>query len=261
MSPTVQLALAVLLGLGGWQVFKRLKFPLPAILGPMTAVAIAGSLGLIQTTFPPSIKLWLQITVGVFAGYRVDRQALSNMRTMLGPISLAAAWLTAAALLIGFLLSATTGIDFTTGLLGASPGGLAEMSALAVSLGADVAIVASLQVFRLVATYLLIPSFARRLSPALSSVARPSAVLPLPLLQPAGFPRPIEPSPLIPAAYSAGAAETAVLPNCGRATPAARRPAATGFPLSLAVLTGWSAWPSERWERTACSPCVCRAPR
>ncbi|MBI4790580.1 MAG: AbrB family transcriptional regulator [Chloroflexi bacterium] len=139
----------------------RLRLPLAAILGPMLVVGAASATGIVQVEFPFWVKLGLQIVVGAFLGYSVDRGALRNIGSMLKPIALATTWMIAAALLIGYLLAVFTGVDLTTAFLGTSPGGIAEMTAMAMSSNANVALVATLQAFRIITTVLTIPFLAR----------------------------------------------------------------------------------------------------
>lgn len=83
---------------------------------------------------------------------------------MLAPIALATTWIILSALLIGYLLAIMTGIDFMTSFLGTSPGGIAEMSAMAMSSHANVALVATLQTFRILSTVVTIPFLAKSVS-------------------------------------------------------------------------------------------------
>lgn len=160
----VDTGLSVLLGWGGWYSAARLKVPAASLLGPMILVGAAAALGLIHVDSPFWLKNVLQIVVGAFLGYSVDRTAIRRIRSMLKPITFATAWLILSALLIGHVLSLITQVDSVTAFLGTSPGGIAEMSAMAMSSRANVALVATLQTFRIIATTLAIPFLARSMA-------------------------------------------------------------------------------------------------
>lgn len=127
----------------------------------MILVGAATALGFIHAEFPSWSKTALQIVVGSFLGYSVDRAALACMRPMVKPIALATAWLISSALLIGIVMARVANTDLMTGFLATSPGGLAEMSAMAMTSGANVALVATLQSFRIIVTTSAIPVLAK----------------------------------------------------------------------------------------------------
>ncbi len=131
----------------------------------MVVVGIAAAFGIIKVDSPVWVKAGLQIVIGSFLGYSVDRRAVVRIRSMVKPIALATAWLISSALLIGYVLSRLARIDLATALLGTTPGGIAEMSAMAMSSHANVALVATLQSFRIVATVLTIPALSKGIAP------------------------------------------------------------------------------------------------
>ncbi len=153
----------MLLGFLGWRVASRLRAPAAAMLGPMILVGIASSLGIARADFHVAVKTALQIVIGVFLGYKIDWDALSRIRALIRPIALVTTWMLAAAVLIGYALASVTHIDLATAFLGTSPGGIAEMTAMAISIQADVTLVATLQFFRIVSTIVAIPLLAKGL--------------------------------------------------------------------------------------------------
>ncbi len=127
----------------------------------MIIVGAAAAFGRVQVDFPAWVKIGLQVVVGSFLGYSVDRTAVARIRSMIKPIALATLWLIFSALLIGYALSRLARIDLATAFFGTSPGGIAEMSAMAISSHANVALVATLQSFRIVTTVLTIPALSK----------------------------------------------------------------------------------------------------
>lgn len=156
-----QQVLALGLGLSGWYLAWRFRLPAATIVGPMLLVGAAAALGIARVDFPDWVKTALQIVVGVFLGYSIDRDVVARIRLMLKPVALATTWILASALLIGYMLAALTRMDLATAFLGTSPGGIAEMSAMAMASRANVALVATLQLFRIVVTTFAIPLLAK----------------------------------------------------------------------------------------------------
>ena len=157
-----QSGLALLIGLAGWQAAKRLHFPAATVLGPMILVGVAASFGRVGLALPVWLRLALQITIGAFAGYRLDQVAAQRIRTMGKPVLAVTAWTIGPALLIGFLPHTLTAPDLPTAFLGTAPGSLPELSAMALTMQANVAMVATLSSTRLLTTMLTIPFLARR---------------------------------------------------------------------------------------------------
>lgn len=157
-----QISLALLLTVLGWYVASRLNLPAAAIIGPMLLTGAAACLGLLQVSFPVWSLVMVQASIGAFLGLTVDRPTLTRLGTMLRPVTLATVWIVLSALLIGFLVAYLTPLDLSTALLGTAPGGIAEMTAMSLSFQADMALVATLQLVRLVSTNVSIPFVVRR---------------------------------------------------------------------------------------------------
>ena len=168
-----QWGLALILGLAGWQVALRLRVPAPTVLGAMLVVGAGSTLGLLDAAAPPEARLGLQMVIGTYAGYRIDREAAARLRTMGLAVAGVTAWTVLSALLIGFCLALLTGMDLPTAFLGTAPGGLPEMSAIALTMHADVAVVATISATRLMAAMVAMPFLARRATP--SNAAPPPA--------------------------------------------------------------------------------------
>ncbi len=151
-----------MIGLAGWAIATRLRFPAASVLGPMILVGAASSLGAIDVVLPVWVRLGLQVTIGSIAGYRLDQEAARRIRKMGRPLLVVTAWTIGTALLVGYLLHTLTGIDLPTAFLGTAPGSLPEMSAMALTMSANVAMVATLSSARLLATMLTVPFLARR---------------------------------------------------------------------------------------------------
>jgi len=141
---------------------ERLNIPAATIIGPMLIVGLATCLGLTPPSFPTWFKVGAQSIIGAYLGLQVDRATIRRTRAMAWPITVSTSWLLVSALLIGYVVARLTRIDLYTSLIGTTPGGIAEMTAMAGAVNADVALVATLQTFRLVTANVSIPFLARR---------------------------------------------------------------------------------------------------
>lgn len=169
--------LALVLGLAGWRVAQRLRMPVPTVLGAMLMVGAGSILGALDLTAAPQIRIGLQMIIGTYAGYRFDQEASRRLKTMVPAVAGVTLWTVASALLVGFLLSLLTGMALPTALLGTAPGGLPEMSAVALTMHADVAVVATISATRLIAAMMAIPFMARRASGQTAGLARAATPL------------------------------------------------------------------------------------
>ncbi|MFV0360627.1 AbrB family transcriptional regulator [Tropicimonas sp.] len=129
---------------------KRLRLPAAQLFGPGLLSAIAHISGVVAMPPPTILVIASQITIGSILGCRF---AGVNPRTMGRDMLLG---LGATILLLGVtvffaaLLGPLTGTPLAQGVLAFSPGGLTEMSLLALAMGRDVAYVATMHMVRIV---------------------------------------------------------------------------------------------------------------
>ncbi len=140
----------------GWFLFLKLKIPTPAILGPLAAICAANILGW-PVTPPAWLKPILSVIMGIMLGLRFNLK----LNGMWKQVLLASVWIMGISILTAKALAAA-GINEATALFAAMPGGIAEISLMALDYHADGVAVAFLQTSRLLLTMLLIPILARR---------------------------------------------------------------------------------------------------
>ncbi len=157
----LQLGLMVFCGLAGWQLAKAVGMFGASILGPMLLAAILALLDILQHR-PPAEAIWMaQFFIGMTVGTKYVGVTLPELRrdviaalgfcTILILLSLAFAELI---YLIGLAPPLET-------LLAFAPGGQAEMTVLALVVGADMAFVVAHHVLRIVVVILGAPIAAR----------------------------------------------------------------------------------------------------
>jgi membrane AbrB-like protein len=144
------------IGVSGWLIAEKLKIPAPAILGSLLFLGIAGFFE--APIAPPALlRPLLSVALGVVLGLRFN----VNLSGMVREILLAALWL-AALTVLAVLTLRGLGIDKTTAIFAATPGGITEIALAAMSFGANTFAVTILQLSRILFTVTLIPFLARR---------------------------------------------------------------------------------------------------
>ncbi len=164
MPLLVQLAIIAALALAGWLAAERIKVPAAAFLGPLMFVGGSAILGLPQPDFPAWAVMGFQVVFGAFLGCQADQDSVKRVALMGRPVAVATLWVILSAFVIAFILARMTSVDVTSSFLSTIPGGVAEMSAMSISMRANTAIVATLQSLRVIATMAVIPMVSKRLA-------------------------------------------------------------------------------------------------
>ncbi len=142
--------------------FRKLSLPVPGILGSLFFAAALNLAGY----FPDFPIRWLSwysnIVIGAYVGLQVNSTSLGFLRELPLPAFLISGGMLFLSLAGGALLYWFSDLDMATAFLGSTTGGIAEMALLAMSLGADMASVTLLQVFRLLAAILVTPTVCRK---------------------------------------------------------------------------------------------------
>lgn len=159
--PLSQLTLMVFCGLAGWQVAKRVGMFGASILGPLILAAGFALAGVLQYR-PPAEAIWAaQFFIGMGVGTKYRGVTMLEVRT----------YVTAALGFCVVLLILTVIVAETIHLLGLAPaletilafapGGQAELTVLALIVGADMAFVVAHHVLRIFVVIIGAPVFAR----------------------------------------------------------------------------------------------------
>ncbi|HAJ22299.1 MAG TPA: AbrB family transcriptional regulator [Rhodospirillaceae bacterium] len=137
-------------GLVGYPIAKVLRIPAPMLVGPMLASASLHLAGMTAATPPLEIVNCAQWIMGTIIGCRFVGVARSEVfRTIALGMGSTVIILTAT-VFFALLVYEVGGVPFQSAVLAYSPGGLAEMSLVALALGVDVAFVATHHIVRIV---------------------------------------------------------------------------------------------------------------
>lgn len=144
-------------GIPGWLLLRFFHVPASAMMGAMVSAGFFAVRGWGVAEAPFGANLVLQVVLGLFIGVRVSREARGEFRKSAPVALLAGVWWLSLPLGLGWLVSRWFGLDLPTSLLGTVPGGIAEMSLLALTLNANAALVALMQFFRLASVLVGMP--------------------------------------------------------------------------------------------------------
>ena len=133
---------------GAW-IAPYLRLPAPQVLGPMILSGIVHSTGITDAP-PPSFAVnAAQLVMGTVVGCRFYGVAAREIARDIALASGASGSMIIVALLTAFAVTTLSGIPFQQTFLAFSPGGLPEMSLLAIAMSADVAFVATFHILRI----------------------------------------------------------------------------------------------------------------
>ena len=141
---------------GAW-----LRLPAGQILGPLLFGTVARGLELVHPTWPPGVPEAAYVVLGLYVGVMFDRTAIRNIRGQIPAMVASVLGLIAISGCLGALLALWTGASLVTGFLATTPGGIDTVTAIALTSGADVSLMLSVQMVRLFAVVLAGPPLAR----------------------------------------------------------------------------------------------------
>lgn len=141
----------------GWPLARLCRIPAAALVGPMVVSAAAHLLGLTYVTPPPVMVAAGQLVLGASVGCRFAGTALTLVWQTVRIALVTTLMLLGLAVVTVLLVSDMIGAAPEAMALVLSPGGLAEMSLIALALGIDTAFVSSMHVFRIAIVVILAP--------------------------------------------------------------------------------------------------------
>lgn len=138
----------------------RAGMPIPYFIGPILASAPLRMLGLVDGALPHWIVEIALVVTGASIGCRFAGTTLSAWLRVAGATVLGTGILLAVTVVFAAGATAAVGVDFFAALLAYAPGGIAEMSLIAIAIDADPGFVAVHHVTRIVFILMAMPLFA-----------------------------------------------------------------------------------------------------
>jgi len=140
----------------GLFVARFLGLPAGALLGPLIVSGVAHLTGVTEFKVGPLLVASAQVGLGIFVGLRFRGVGFVQVKATLRAALSALLVHIGLAVVAAMALTQITSFDFASLLIAFSPGGLNEMSLIAIALGTDVAFVVGTHLLRV----LLVLSFA-----------------------------------------------------------------------------------------------------
>ena len=138
-----------------------LRLPAAPLLGAMAVSAAIHLAGVTESRPPGELVAVAQVVLGSSVGSRFAGVRFSLITRAARHAVVAAVIMLSAAVAIGAVVSSITGVPIPTLLLAYAPGGLAEMSLVAITLGVDAAFVATHHIMRIMIVITMAPPFFR----------------------------------------------------------------------------------------------------
>lgn len=136
--------------------------PLPFILVPLTLCAALHLSGLAQIIVPETVTRAIQVIIGMNVGARFKGITPAALAQVAGAAVMVVLTQMSVALLAALGVGILTGFDRLALTLAFAPGGLAEMSLIAIAMGRDVAFVGFHHILRVLFSLALAPWLLRR---------------------------------------------------------------------------------------------------
>ena len=149
--------------LAGGFLFRKLKIPAGPLVGALLFVGILSTLTGKMFMYS-SMKNVTKAVAGLFIGMSVTRDTLRKLATLIKPAVMLVVIILSLCLGMGLVLYYTSGLDEVTSLFSVAPGGMQDMTLMTMDLGGDAAVVAVLQVLRLLSVYFVSMPIARAFS-------------------------------------------------------------------------------------------------
>ncbi len=168
----VQLAKFAAIAVGGYFAARFLRVPMPHLLGPLLLSAILHILGIVAIPRVTEFVIVAQLVIGGAVGARLAQVAFSELMGylrdgLINMILILTAYLTAT-----FAMSSIMDISFLAMWLAFVPGGLYEVTLLALIFGFDIAFVAFHHTIRIVMVFISLPFIVTRMKDASKTETR-----------------------------------------------------------------------------------------
>jgi membrane AbrB-like protein len=154
--------LTLAIGLAAGLLAVRLRVPSGDLIGPILVVGTANVLGAGLGPLADGLLQFALIVIGAGVGTQLSKESLKRLKPVALPAAMVIAMLILTGLLLGWGLSLITPIDLATALVSCAPGGASTLTGIATDLGADMRLVAALQLVRQLVVLLLVPLLVER---------------------------------------------------------------------------------------------------
>ncbi len=144
----ITVAVAIICG----SIFNKLKIPAGAMMGALLSVGIM-NIVTGKMYMPSEAKIVVKAVAGLFIGMNVTMETVHNLKKLLKPTLMLVVLIIGLCFSMGVVLFYVTDLDVVTALFCVAPGGMTDMTLMTLDMGGDSAVVAVIQVMRLLTVY------------------------------------------------------------------------------------------------------------
>ena len=162
---TTQLAIFIALAIGGFIGAKLIRLPIPHLLGPLLLSSIVHGFGWIELPRINEFVILAQLSIGGAIGARLSRVPVKEVFGYLQDAIANTVLILSAYILSAIFVANLLHTGFLSVWLAFVPGGLYEVTLLAVIFGFDVAFVAVHHTVRIMLVIFTLPIIARKFAP------------------------------------------------------------------------------------------------
>ncbi len=156
-TPLGDLAVLAACAVVGVVAGRLARLPAYRMAGPMLVSAVVHAAGLSESSPPAEVVAVAQVVVGSAVGARFTGVPIRRVFGLMAASVVSTTVMVGTAVGLALALAQATGFDWRSLLLVYAPGGTAEMSLIALSLGIDVAFVATHHVIRITLIVTVVP--------------------------------------------------------------------------------------------------------
>lgn len=163
MSMVLNFVMVLLAGILGSLLFGRLRVPAGAMLGAMCTVALLNCLT-DMVYYPPQVRQGIMVLSGAVIGAKVTRSSLKKIKEILGAAAISTIALVVLNFVFGALIYLVSDLDLATSIFAATPGGITDITFIAMEYGAESTSIVFLHMVRLIAAVSVLPFLIQRIS-------------------------------------------------------------------------------------------------
>ena len=161
--PTMDILTFIGLGLVGWLIARTGRVPMPHLIGPVGISTLFHLMGWAELPRVNEFVILAQLAIGGAVGARLAKVPFRELLGYLRDACATTTLILTAYTLATVAVAKATGVSFLTAWLAFVPGGLYEVTLLALIFGFDVAFVAFHHTIRVMLIFLSLPAMALRL--------------------------------------------------------------------------------------------------
>ena len=156
-TPLADLAVLAACAVVGVVAGRLVRLPAYRLAGPMLVSAVVHATGMSESALPSEVVAIAQVVVGSAVGARFTGVPVRRVLGLMAASVVSTTVMLGTAVAFALVLARATGFDWRSILLVYAPGGTVEMSLIALSLGIEVAFVATHHVIRIALIVTVVP--------------------------------------------------------------------------------------------------------